>query len=520
MIASQGKLKFLKEKLSRPILIFSISALFAVLPTKFAFAFEFLDMIAWVGGSGAKGVTAILLAFLWPILLLVNTLLGTILYISGFLFNWALELSAKHAPFVETGWTISLQFANMFFIIILLAIAISIILEVGEQSLGKKALPKFLAIALLINFSMAIGNIFIDAANVFAKFFSNAISGSSLDIAAKVMYAIQLNSSKFADQSLLSQMGNAVSNMSNIFGIFIYQIVFQVVAIFMMLAGAVYMISRAFWLWLLLILSPLAWIAMIIPGQKKHWDNWWDQFIKWALFAPVFLFFTYLALLIGGQDFTTMVSNADGIKLGGTESGTDFFNAGALIKLAITAFLMTTGIIAGHKMGVGGANFIVSGAKSAGGAAKKRFSELRGKPLAERAGKWAGTFGAGVATFGGTAPWGKAYRTTLEKERLEGTRKKIQEESEKFEGLTTAEIKKRIETEKGGSVTQAALIKQLMSRPKEERGDIKKEEWANLRRDLSVAYKAMGTTGTPATPFTNKQTEETLREVFGTKENK
>lgn len=491
MFLLKEKIRSIKERLSKPILIFLLSAFFAVLPTKFAAAWGFTDMLASIGGFGAKGVTAILLAFLWPILLIVNTLLGTILYISGYLFNWALELSVKRAPFVEIGWTISLQFANMFFIIILLAIAISIILEIGEQGLGKKALPKFLAVALLINFSMAIGNIIIDASNVFARFFSDTISGSSLDIAGKVMYAIQLNSSKFADQDLLSQMGNAVSNMSNIFGIFIYQIIFQVVAIFMMLAGTVYMISRAFYLWLILILAPLAWIAHLIPGREELWKLWWSKLISWSLFAPVFLFFTYLALIIAGTDFSTMVSNAGGIALGGEASGTDFFNAGALIKLAITVFIMTAGIVAGQKMGVGGSNFVLNYAKSAGGAAKKRFSELRGKtPLsAENIGKKFGTFGATITTFGGRAPLGvgRQYKETMAKERFTKARE-IHETASYAQLLGTYNS---VLTSHTINPDQAAQIKELLSRPEAERiaNNIPVNLGGNIN-DLRLAVRA------------------------------
>src|SRR3989344_5818175 len=60
-------------------------------------------------------------------------------------------------------------------------------------------------------------------------------------------------------------------------------------------------IGRIVILWILMILSPLAFVAYIIPGTQAKFHEWWDTLLKQAFVAPIFLFFFFIfALFIGG----------------------------------------------------------------------------------------------------------------------------------------------------------------------------------------------------------------------------
>ena len=109
----------------------------------------------------------------------INSALGAIInfefglvYVVGELLNFLIQPGNTPiitSAIVQAGWTTMRDFANMFFLLILLAIALSYILFPSFPA--KQALPKLLIVALLINFSLPITGIFLDASNVFTNHF-------------------------------------------------------------------------------------------------------------------------------------------------------------------------------------------------------------------------------------------------------------------------------------------------------------------------------------------------------------
>lgn len=77
-------------------------------------------------------------------------------------------------PFVDNIWSLIRDFANIFFILILLYAAFQIILGLGHGG-GKKMIASVILMALLINFSLFISRVIIDTSNVLAQIFYNKI---------------------------------------------------------------------------------------------------------------------------------------------------------------------------------------------------------------------------------------------------------------------------------------------------------------------------------------------------------
>lgn len=434
---------------------------------------------------------------------LFNVLLGGILYFVGWVFDWTLELSTKFDDstlnIINIGWGLSLDIANGFFILILLAIAIATIL--GFESFNyKKALPILLLVALLINFSMVIGGVVIDATNVPALFFSDTIRTSGLP-SELVMNAFVMGSVKKMQSDsggLLDKLGDISGNFIDLLLMQLYETFSLIVAIFIFLSGAVYMIQRAFWLWFLLMISPFAWLALAIPGQKKYWSTWWDKFIKWCLFAPVYLFFLHLALLISKKTALISVTN----------STLDTFSVTNIMQLLIVAFLMFMGITAGNSLGVAGSNFVVNYANKMKGAASKKFSDLRSKsPLsAEKLGEKFGGLGArGLAAIPGVGRVA-GYRKDEVSGRLELDRQKQrQEDMEKEKLRHTGRMAGMDENQKRAylenvttsarsgtgttSLEQAAAINMLME-DKEAMENLTQVEQGYLRQAVAAAKSA------------------------------
>ncbi|MFH1947190.1 MAG: hypothetical protein ABIJ23_03485 [Candidatus Magasanikbacteria bacterium] len=199
-------------------------------------------------------------------------------------------------PTVMLGWTMVRDVANMFFVVILLVIAFGTILGV-EQYQWNKTLIKLILAAVLINFSNLICGIFIDAAHVFTITFVNAVSATAGGNFIQAFKLVELN----------SMVGNAESLQGNEqFGIKLFvgalaSLLFAITAMCIIAAYAFIMLARMIALWVLVILSPLAFIMQVLPGSQSYAKQWWDKFAKQVLVAPVMVFFLWLTFATVGS---------------------------------------------------------------------------------------------------------------------------------------------------------------------------------------------------------------------------
>jgi len=224
----------------------------------------------------------------------IVALLGTFLALAaGFADMMMQPTNILNEDIVKTGWEISRDFANMFFILILLAIALSFILFPSFQI--KKSLPWLLIVALFINFSLPIAGIFLDFANVFTNFFLdqvNAGSGSLTETIAQQLRIVDLNRMRFD----IGSPENLDLNQTA-FATLIFSAIFTSVLIFIFAAIGIMFMIRTAYLYILLILLPLVLVASILPAGRSYFSQWTSSFIKWTFFAPIATFFIYLSVL-------------------------------------------------------------------------------------------------------------------------------------------------------------------------------------------------------------------------------
>lgn len=103
-----------------------------------------------------------------------------LLSLAGKFFNVIISLTLSSllytsSPFISEAWGIVRDLSNLFFILILLYIAIRTILGIGGSDV-KKMIVQVIIMALLINFSMFFSKIIIDSANILALVFYNKIN--------------------------------------------------------------------------------------------------------------------------------------------------------------------------------------------------------------------------------------------------------------------------------------------------------------------------------------------------------
>lgn len=349
---------------------------------------------------------------LFQIIAYVFSFIGGILfalanYITQFVLNLNFQVMSKDNSIVQIGWSIVRDVANLGFVLVIIVIAFVTILRIGEEQYGvKKLLPKLIAAAILVNFSLTIAGVIINFSDTVTYYFMQRV-----DASGNVMRFTQQLANAFGPQKFflgdenppppnpeeevgaLASFGVAV--LSSITSL-IFVVVFTFIAAFVMLTLAFMLLMRYLWLTFLLILSPLIWLFWVIPVLQPKFSQWWNKFLQWVFFAPAVSFFMFLSLVslefIGKQKATLT-----------TVAGSFFGIASVLqpvmvqgAQMIIIAGIMIGGIMVAQSMGI-------TGADAALGAAKKFKEGFIGKPgalkrFAEKAGE---KTAAGVATVPG-----------------------------------------------------------------------------------------------------------------------
>lgn len=193
-----------------------------------------------------------------------------------------------NAPAVQTGWVIVRDVSNMFFILVLLVIAFGTILKL-EQYKYSRLLGKLIIMAVLINLSKFIAGFFIDLGQVVMLTFVNGFADAA---AGNFTSMLQL------EKLLTLRSSNVAPTGSEFLGGAILALALVVISIVVLGVMLVTLLVRVVILWILVVLSPLAYILHSFPGSQKYGTQWWSLFWKWMVIGPVLAFFIWLALTL------------------------------------------------------------------------------------------------------------------------------------------------------------------------------------------------------------------------------
>jgi len=275
---------------------------------------------------------------------------------SGSFLNWVLSpnfISLSYTnpggpnanPIIETGLGVTQGFVNMLLVLILVYIAIATILRLAGHE-TKKLLITFIIVALLVNFAPVICGLIVDASNIVMNFF---IQDLKADAFGKAMGSKVDQISFEFDESL---------TMTN----YKYILQLAIMVPFLLILGnilflfAIIFILRYLVIWLLVILSPLAFACYILPTTRKYFDKWWEQFFNWSIIGITCGFFLYLALLL-------VVNIPTAINPPNTEEGT-LFNA--ILPYFVSVIFLGLGMVFGLQTSAMGASTVVSFVKARG----------------------------------------------------------------------------------------------------------------------------------------------------------
>jgi len=323
---------------------------------------------------------------------IIRIIVSSFFWFAAMLLEIALGLEEfTEAGVVQMGWQITRDLANMFFVLILLVIAFATILRIETYGM-KSLLPKLVIAALLINFSLVLAGLIIDFSQVLTYFFYDQI-GSTTGVSAQLAKALNIQSvyeinkeSGFGD-ALGAGAGGVLMVVSSLF----LGIILILCATFALGVGAFFLIVRLIILWILLILAPIAWLMFILPHTAHLFRQWWNTFLKWVFFAPIYFFFVYLAVKAAeGGAFTSLIRNQ-------TENiinASGFTETSAFVLLSVPSLflqficiigLLFGGLIVAQKMGVYGAQGAMGVVKGVSARAAKWPGQVSRRTLAKMA---------------------------------------------------------------------------------------------------------------------------------------
>lgn len=299
----------------------------------------------------------------------VATFAGFVGYVMGFIAGalfWLIGLFATLAltmnqgitssAIVKTGSDIILNITNLGFVLSIIIIAFATILQFENYAI-KKTLWKLIVAALIVNFSLTIAGAFIGVANQATQFMmekSGANNPFQWATAFANMFQVQrlitLDNKYSEDGGKLSGLlTDMFASTLTYIASLIFGAIFTFIAAITFSTVVIMLFIRYVYLSMLLIFSPIIWLAWIFPATHGYWSDWWKKFIRWTFFAPIMMFFMYLAM-ITMSSLSAPVNSA----IRGFTGKTAFIAIplDAISQMIIVVGLIIGGMMAANKLGM------------------------------------------------------------------------------------------------------------------------------------------------------------------------
>jgi hypothetical protein len=275
-------------------------------------------------------------------------------YIFDFFIGYSLSDESYRHDFIQTGWQLVRDISNIFFIIIMIYSGLAAVFSTSNTSY-KKVIPALIVNALIINFSLFATRIVIDMSNITARIFYNQMivkidgkeqSGEDSTTGYKPISEAIVSS--FNPQSIfknkvlteeepLQKDGSSNSSTSGVvfngssdpiegkkfrvtsseYAGYFTLVTLAAIAISFFMAmmfwkTAFMFVGRVIGLYVAMIFSPFAFLSRgNIPLVNKvgslSFSSWWGNLSKYALLAPIFVFFLYIINAFLNVEFFTKI---------------------------------------------------------------------------------------------------------------------------------------------------------------------------------------------------------------------
>jgi hypothetical protein len=264
--------------------------------------------------------------------LIFYTVPALLLFVAAYVFNVLIEFTLQdelfRSTFIVSAWEVVRDLSNIFFILVLLYIAVRTILGIGSSDV-KKMIARVVIMALLINFSLFFTRVIVDTSNILALVFYNRIEVQRVnpdgtvstinydnvrgekDVAGAMTHAFNptrlLTPEFFQATKDVSPPGvppdpDGRVPVRILLGILVITGLIMGFAAYTFLISGVLFLARLLELWMLMIFSPFAFMSSTVPKLEKikhiGWEEWTHKLLKTAFVAPIFMFMLYFIFLL------------------------------------------------------------------------------------------------------------------------------------------------------------------------------------------------------------------------------
>ena len=253
---------------------------------------------------GLLGLDGCVAMFLHKIVfeMILSPLTVVAAWILDFFVYYSTNSDSYNTNFIQKGWQVVRDMANIFFIIALLYIAIKTILGLNVTD-NKKLISMVILMGLIINFSLFTTKVVIDSTNILAKIFYNSIEAkdkNGVAIGAEGEKSISVGIvSNFNPQTIVGTDFNIGERTGQFILIVLLSCIMMFVMIYMFISISFLFVSRVVSLWLCMIFSPIAFLSYATPFEMPGFGHkeWWKELLQNAFLAPLFIFFLYLIIM-------------------------------------------------------------------------------------------------------------------------------------------------------------------------------------------------------------------------------
>ncbi|MFA6105783.1 MAG: hypothetical protein WC725_04305 [Patescibacteria group bacterium] len=322
------------------LFLFIFGLFFAVLPAS-------AQTNTFVGNSFFD---ALLISMSRVMMVVAQTCLQLLMFVLTFIIQIAAYNNYLDSTAVNTGWILIRDLTNMVFVVALLAIAFGTILGI-EHYEWKHMLFKLVSAAILVNFSRIICGILIDISQVVMMTFLNGIAAT---MGGNLIRTFSLEKI----QSFRPGVSGALIDPATVFITAMAAVFISVTILVVMGIMLGMLVGRMIVLWVLIVLSPVAFVLGVLHQTEHYASEWWGEFGKNVITGPVLIFFIWLTLVTVGSgvmdqemnNATTGVPKPETINVGIA----DVLSGGKLVNFAIAIGMLLVGLrVTQHLGGIG-----------------------------------------------------------------------------------------------------------------------------------------------------------------------
>lgn len=304
----------------------------------------------------------------------IGWLICPIITFMGSLLSDAFKGLADNFLSIDTGlfntnsgtylaWSVFRNFANIAFVIAFLIIIFSQLTGVGVTNYGvKKLLPRIVIAAILVNISYFVCQLAVDLSNILGYSLKQVFDGIALK--ANVPTSSDASGNGWGIAAII---GGVIATAAVAYFSLAILIPILIGALFGVLMVVLMLIARKAIIILLIVLSPLAFVAFLLPNTESLFTKWRKAFMALLLLFPI------ISVVFGVSSLASQI-----VLKAGPGTGSQQILQIMAVGIATLPFFIVPTLLKGSLNSLGSVGGKLTGfASKIGGSAGKGFGNTR-----------------------------------------------------------------------------------------------------------------------------------------------